>query len=183
MEFSLTKHYCKHKQPKSKYVLWMKIELSLTYQLFSINIFKKFGMWKRMILWRILFFAMAQAIVSDNVVFSLVRIFISMLSWKDFILKYLIFISGSLISEMLPGRTGKQCRERWLNHLGDGIKKGQWSEDEDRLITTMRLAIGNQWCKVSRFHYINIIIDIYISIITISLYLYIDYQDVTRSYR
>jgi hypothetical protein len=60
---------------------------------------------------------------------------------------------------MLPGRTGKQCRERWLNHLGDGIKKGHWSEDEDRLITTMRLAIGYQWCKVSRLYYINIIID------------------------
>ena len=75
-----------------------------------------------------------------------------MLVFLLYILKYLIFILGSLISEMLPGRTGKQCRERWLNHLGDGIKKGQWSEDEDRLITTMRLAIGNQWCKVSRFY-------------------------------
>ena len=53
------------------------------------------------------------------------------------------------MSSLLPGRTGKQCRERWLNHLGDGIKKGEWSEEEDRRITTMRLAIGNQWSKVS----------------------------------
>ena len=61
-------------------------------------------------------------------------------------------VKWSAIAEQLPGRIGKQCRERWFNHLGDGIKKGQWSEDEDRLITTMRLAIGNQWCKVSRFY-------------------------------
>lgn len=57
--------------------------------------------------------------------------------------------TGTYVSSLLPGRTGKQCRERWLNHLSDGIKKGEWSEEEDRRITTMRLAIGNQWSKVS----------------------------------
>jgi hypothetical protein len=24
------------------------------------------------------------------------------------------------IAEQLPGRTGKQCRERWVNHIGCG---------------------------------------------------------------
>lgn len=27
------------------------------------------------------------------------------------------------IAEFLPGRSGKQCRERWHNHLNPGIKK------------------------------------------------------------
>eukprot|EP00178_Gracilaria_changii_P010659 TRINITY_DN3098_c0_g1_i1.p1 TRINITY_DN3098_c0_g1~~TRINITY_DN3098_c0_g1_i1.p1 ORF type:complete len:282 (-),score=33.12 TRINITY_DN3098_c0_g1_i1:1205-1957(-) len=27
----------------------------------------------------------------------------------------------NVIAESLPGRTGKQCRERWLNHLQDGM--------------------------------------------------------------
>jgi hypothetical protein len=26
------------------------------------------------------------------------------------------------------GRNGKQCRERYLNHLKDGIRKEKWTE-------------------------------------------------------
>ena len=33
---------------------------------------------------------------------------------------------GSVIADLFPGRTGKQCRERWHNHLNPGIKKGDW---------------------------------------------------------
>ncbi len=40
----------------------------------------------------------------------------------------------TLISKHLKGRTGKQCRERWHNHLNPDIKKCAWTEDEDRLI-------------------------------------------------
>jgi hypothetical protein len=29
----------------------------------------------------------------------------------------------SVIAQQIPGRTGKQCRERWLNHLREGIVK------------------------------------------------------------
>lgn len=36
---------------------------------------------------------------------------------------------GTDVSESLPGRTGKQCRERWHNHLGQGIKKGDWTDE------------------------------------------------------
>lgn len=28
----------------------------------------------------------------------------------------------SLIAQSLPGRIGKQCRERWINHLNPNIK-------------------------------------------------------------
>jgi myb proto-oncogene protein len=52
------------------------------------------------------------------------------------------------VAESLPERTGKQCRERWHNHLGAGIKKGEWTEEEDRIIITMKRTIGNQWAKV-----------------------------------
>ena len=31
-------------------------------------------------------------------------------------------------------RTGKQCRERWLNHLRPDIKKGNWTRDEEFMI-------------------------------------------------
>jgi hypothetical protein len=38
------------------------------------------------------------------------------------------------ITELLPGRTAKQCRERWFNHLNPSIRKGPWTDEEDRII-------------------------------------------------
>lgn len=39
----------------------------------------------------------------------------------------------SCIAAQLPGRTGKQCRERWHNHLNPHISKVPWSEHEVRV--------------------------------------------------
>ena len=33
-----------------------------------------------------------------------------------------------------PDRTGKQCRERWHNHLSPSVDKNEWREEEDRAI-------------------------------------------------
>ncbi len=41
------------------------------------------------------------------------------------------------VAAHIPGRTAKQCRERWCNHLDPRIKKGGWSAAEDA--TLMRL--------------------------------------------
>ena len=38
------------------------------------------------------------------------------------------------VAERLPGRLGKQCRERWYNHLNPDIKKGNWTQEEDDLL-------------------------------------------------
>ncbi|KAL7448318.1 hypothetical protein ACHAWC_000526, partial [Mediolabrus comicus] len=40
----------------------------------------------------------------------------------------------SKIAMKVPGRTGKQCRERWVNELDPSIFKGPWTVDEDRII-------------------------------------------------
>lgn len=36
---------------------------------------------------------------------------------------------GSVIAKHLPHRKGKQCRERWFNHLDPNIKKGDWTPE------------------------------------------------------
>jgi hypothetical protein len=36
----------------------------------------------------------------------------------------------TLIAKHLKGRIGKQCRERWHNHLNPEIKKTAWTEEE-----------------------------------------------------
>ena len=37
----------------------------------------------------------------------------------------------SVIANQLPGRIGKQCRERWHNHLDPTISHHEWTEQEE----------------------------------------------------
>lgn len=56
----------------------------------------------------------------------------------------------SYIAEHLKGRIGKQCRERYLNHLSPEINKKAWTIHEDNLIIEMHSRMGNQWAKIAR---------------------------------
>lgn len=40
----------------------------------------------------------------------------------------------STIAKHLLGRVGKQCRERWHNHLNPDINKQKWTDREDQII-------------------------------------------------
>lgn len=73
---------------------------------------------------------------------------------EDLVLRNLVGVHGTgnwtLIAQSLPERTGKQCRERFHNHLDQGIKKGEWTEHEDRIIIILQKSIGNQWAKITK---------------------------------
>jgi len=56
----------------------------------------------------------------------------------------------TLIARHLKGRIGKQCRERWHNHLNPNIKKTAWTEEEDRVIYQAHCNWGNQWAKIAK---------------------------------
>ncbi|KAL4274494.1 hypothetical protein AHAS_Ahas20G0012800 [Arachis hypogaea] len=56
----------------------------------------------------------------------------------------------SHIAQMLPGRIGKQCRERWHNHLRPDIKKDIWTEDEDKILIEAHVEIGNKWAEIAK---------------------------------
>jgi len=55
----------------------------------------------------------------------------------------------SQIAHRLPGRIGKQCRERWHNHLDPNVRKDPWTEEETRILLHARQLYGNQWAKVA----------------------------------
>jgi hypothetical protein len=55
----------------------------------------------------------------------------------------------SQIAQRLEGRLGKQCRERWYNHLDPSIKRTPWTEEEDRAIITLQHAVGNKWADIA----------------------------------
>lgn len=56
----------------------------------------------------------------------------------------------SLIASHIPGRLGKQCRERWYNHLNPEISKEAWTDAEDKIILEAHLNIGNKWADMAK---------------------------------
>ncbi|KAM2914034.1 hypothetical protein COP2_044610 [Malus domestica] len=55
------------------------------------------------------------------------------------------------IAQHLPGRIGKQCRERWHNHLNPAIKKDAWTQAEEFALIRAHQIYGNQWAEITRF--------------------------------
>lgn len=45
-------------------------------------------------------------------------------------------------------RVGKQCRERWHNHLSPAVRKDHWTEEEDKLILEMVHKVGTKWSQI-----------------------------------
>lgn len=90
--------------------------------------------------------------------------------------------SWSLIAEHIVkdygihGRSGKQCRERWHNHLGEfgpvflffliffsfscffflkyhedpSINKDSWTEEEERVMAEAHRELGNRWSEIAK---------------------------------
>jgi hypothetical protein len=56
--------------------------------------------------------------------------------------------SWAKLSELLPGRLGKQCRERWFNALDPKIDRGPWTEEEDQTLIELHAKYGNHWRKI-----------------------------------
>ena len=80
------------------------------------------------------------------------------------------------VAQHLPGRTGKQCRERWHNHLdracgldptssvgvarprlecvgylsADDIRKDAWTTEEDLKLIELHEMYGNKWADIAK---------------------------------
>mmetsp|Transcript_38653 Transcript_38653/g.69670 ORF Transcript_38653/g.69670 Transcript_38653/m.69670 type:complete len:710 (-) Transcript_38653:248-2377(-) len=49
-----------------------------------------------------------------------------------------------------PERTGKQCRERYVNHLNPRLKHTEFTPLEDATIWRLYATVGTQWAKMSK---------------------------------
>jgi len=58
--------------------------------------------------------------------------------------------TASLRGQDMPTRTGKQCRERYVNHLNPRLKHSEFTPSEDAGIWRLFATIGTQWAKMSK---------------------------------
>ena len=48
-------------------------------------------------------------------------------------------------------RSGKKCRERWINHMNPAVSKASWGGDEEKILFRSHEFYGNQWTEIARF--------------------------------
>lgn len=71
---------------------------------------------------------------------------------EDEILKHLVSLNLGNWAEValkLPGRTSKQCRERWCHHLSPNVNKSKFTDIEDKMIVELHKINGNKWAKIA----------------------------------
>lgn len=70
---------------------------------------------------------------------------------KDLVKKQTGSFNWSDIALGFENRVGKQCRERWHNHLNDNLIRSEWTHAEDLLLIKMHAIHGNKWAFLSQF--------------------------------
>ena len=56
----------------------------------------------------------------------------------------------SFIASKMNGRRGKQCRDRWLNHLKPDIRRGEWTQEEERILVEGHRMLGTRWAALAK---------------------------------
>ncbi|RWR80903.1 transcription factor MYB86 [Cinnamomum micranthum f. kanehirae] len=46
-------------------------------------------------------------------------------------------------------RCGKSCRLRWINYLRPDIRRGRFSQEEEKLIISLHGIVGNRWAHIA----------------------------------
>ena len=59
-------------------------------------------------------------------------------------------IKWSHVAKFVKDRTGKQCRERYVNHLKPQVKNDSWSPVEDAHVFRMFKCYGSKWALMAK---------------------------------
>lgn len=73
---------------------------------------------------------------------------------EDELLKMIAWRYGAknwiLIASMIPGKTARQCRDRYMNYLAPGLCHSEWTKDEDDLLKKLYKEYGPKWSLISK---------------------------------
>ena len=50
----------------------------------------------------------------------------------------------------IAGRSGKQCRERWMNSLSPEVRRGDWEPAEDEILLHEFERLGARWTEIAK---------------------------------
>lgn len=56
----------------------------------------------------------------------------------------------SFVAQLMCNRRGKQCRDRYINHLSPSIKKGEWTTEEEMMIVEGHRSLGTRWAALAK---------------------------------
>ena len=60
------------------------------------------------------------------------------MSWKE-------------IAQYIPGKTTRQCRERYQTYLAPGINQSPWTKEEDEKLVQKYNELGSKWSMIAKF--------------------------------
>eukprot|EP00798_Chlamydomonas_sp_ICE-L_P010571 gene10571-12228_t len=60
-------------------------------------------------------------------------------------------IDWAQVALSVPGRTGKQCREKYRNDLNPSLSKEPWSAQEEYILARVHSTTGNQWSSIAKY--------------------------------
>jgi hypothetical protein len=65
------------------------------------------------------------------------------------------FTRWSDLAQRLPGRVGKQIRDRWVNHLNPNINHLPFSREDDLMLWDGHTKLGKRWVEISTKYFKN----------------------------
>lgn len=60
------------------------------------------------------------------------------------------FSNWGKLAKQMPGRTFKQCKERWDYHLDPSVRKSEYTKEEDELLLRLHSELGSKWSEISQ---------------------------------
>jgi myb proto-oncogene protein len=57
--------------------------------------------------------------------------------------------SWNRVARLVPTRTGKQCRERWIGQLAPTVTKDEWLPEEEEVLLRAHAIHGNRWSAIA----------------------------------
>jgi hypothetical protein len=51
---------------------------------------------------------------------------------------------------LIPGKTGRQCRERFQHYLHPGLAQAPWTPAEDEMIRRLHTQYGPDWARIAQ---------------------------------